>query len=40
MFFPFKTVQAIHQPLSRSKLVRAGEYAGGRKIGIERVNIQ
>jgi hypothetical protein len=27
----------IHQPLSRPKSIRAGEYAGGRKIGLERV---
>jgi hypothetical protein len=41
MFFSFKTVgslQVIHQPLSRPKQVSAGEYAVGRKIGLERVN--
>jgi hypothetical protein len=39
-FFSFKTVgylQVIHQPLSRPKKIRAGEYAGGRKNGLERV---
>jgi hypothetical protein len=35
MFFSFKT--ANHQPLSRPKEIRAGEYAVGRKIGLERV---
>jgi hypothetical protein len=42
MFFSFKTVgqlQVIHQPLYRPKQVRAGEYAVGRKIGLERVNM-
>jgi hypothetical protein len=42
MFFSFKTVgllQVIHQPLSRSKQIRAGEYAVGRKIGLERVKL-
>jgi hypothetical protein len=40
MFFSFKTVglQVIHQLLSRPKQIRAGEYAVGRKIGLERVN--
>jgi hypothetical protein len=41
MFFSFKTVgklQVIHQPLSLPKQIRAGEYAVGRKIGLERVN--
>jgi hypothetical protein len=40
MFFSFKTVgylQVIHQLLSRPKQIRAGEYAVGRKIGLERV---
>jgi hypothetical protein len=40
MISSFKTVgqlQVIHQPLSRSKQIRAGEYAVGRKIGLERV---
>jgi hypothetical protein len=27
----------IHQPLYRPKQIRAGEYAVGRKIGLERV---
>jgi hypothetical protein len=39
MFFSFKTVgelQVIHQPLYRPKQIRAGEYAVGRKIGLER----
>jgi hypothetical protein len=38
--FSFKTVgllQVIHQPLSRQKQIRAGEYAVGKKIGLERV---
>jgi hypothetical protein len=41
MFFSFKTVgqlQVIHQPLSSPKQIRAGKYAVGRKIGLERVN--
>jgi hypothetical protein len=41
MFLSFKTVgklQVIHQPLSRPKQIRAGEYVVGRKIGLERVN--
>jgi hypothetical protein len=29
----------IHQPLYRPKQIRAGEYAVGRKIGSERVNV-
>jgi hypothetical protein len=40
MFFSFKTVgqlQVIHQPLSRQKQIRAGEYAVERKTGLERV---
>jgi hypothetical protein len=40
MFFSFKTVallQVIHQPLYLPKQIRAGEYAVGRKIGLERV---
>jgi hypothetical protein len=40
MFFSFKTVgylQVIQQPLFRPKQIRAGEYAVGRKIGLERV---
>jgi hypothetical protein len=40
MFFSFKTVgklQVIHQPLSRPKQIRAGEYAVGTEIGLERV---
>jgi hypothetical protein len=40
VFFSFKTVgqlQVIHQHLSRSKQIRAGEYVVGRKIGLERV---
>jgi hypothetical protein len=43
MFFSFKTVgslQVIHQPLSRPKEIRAGEYVGGIKIGLERVKDQ
>jgi hypothetical protein len=39
-FFCFKTVgylQVTHQPLSRPKQIRAGEYADGRKIGLEGV---
>jgi hypothetical protein len=42
MVFSFKTVgylQVIHQPLSRPKQIRAGEYAVDRKIGLERVNV-
>jgi hypothetical protein len=42
MFFSFKTVgllQVIHQPLYHPKQIKAGEYAVGRKIGFERVNI-
>jgi hypothetical protein len=42
MFFSFKIVgslQVIHQPLSRPKQVRAGEYAVSKKIGLETVNI-
>jgi hypothetical protein len=42
MPFSFKTVgklQVIQQPLSCPKQVRAGEYAVGRKIGLERVKI-
>jgi hypothetical protein len=42
MFFSFKTVgqlQVIHQPLYRPKQIRAGEYAVGRKIGLERVKV-
>jgi hypothetical protein len=41
MFFSFKTVgklQVIHQSLHRPKQIRAGEYAVGRIIGLERVN--
>jgi hypothetical protein len=41
MFVSFKTVgqlQVIHQPLYRPKQIIAGEYAVGRKIGLERVN--
>jgi hypothetical protein len=41
MFFSFKTVgelQVIYQPLYRAEQIRAGEYAVGRKIGLERVN--
>jgi hypothetical protein len=40
MFFSFKTVgelQVIHQPLSRPKQIRAGEYVVVTKIGLERV---
>jgi hypothetical protein len=40
MFFSFKTVgqlQVIHQILYRPKQIRAGEYAIGIKIGLERV---
>jgi hypothetical protein len=39
MYFPFKTVgylQVIQQPISRPKQIRAGEYAVGRNIGLER----
>jgi hypothetical protein len=42
MFFSFKTVrllQVIHQPLYRPKQTSAGEYAVGRKIGLERVKL-
>jgi hypothetical protein len=42
MFFSFKAVgylQVIHQPLYRSKQIRAEEYAVGRKIGLERVKV-
>jgi hypothetical protein len=42
MYFSFKTVgqlQVIHQPLSRPKQIRAGEYAVGREIGLGRVNL-
>jgi hypothetical protein len=42
MFFSFKTVgylQVIYQPLSRPKQIRAGEYAVGRKIGLERIKL-
>jgi hypothetical protein len=38
MFFSFKTVS--RQPLSHPKQIRAGEYAGGRKISLERVKAQ
>jgi hypothetical protein len=37
MIFMFLALQVIHQPLFRLKEIRAGEYAGGRKIGLERV---
>jgi hypothetical protein len=40
MFFSFKTVgklQVIHQPIYRPKHIRGGEYAVGRKIGLESV---
>jgi hypothetical protein len=43
MCFSFKTVgylQVIHQPLSRPKRVRAEKDVVGRKIGLERVNVQ
>jgi hypothetical protein len=29
----------MHQPLSRPKSIRAGEYTGGRKIGLEKVKM-
>jgi hypothetical protein len=38
VLFSFKTVgylQVIHQPLYRPKQIRDGEYAVGRKIGLE-----
>jgi hypothetical protein len=41
IFSSFKTVgllQVIHQSLYRPKQIRAGVYAVGRKIGLERVN--
>jgi hypothetical protein len=31
--------KVIHQPLSRPKQMRAGQYAVGRKIGLERAKI-
>jgi hypothetical protein len=34
------SLQVTHQPLSRPKLIRAGEYVSGRKIGLERVKDQ
>jgi hypothetical protein len=40
MFFSFKNVeklQVIHQPLYRPKQIRAGEYAVGKNIGLQRV---
>jgi hypothetical protein len=33
-------MQVIHQPVSRPKYIRASEYAGGRKIGLEGVKVQ
>jgi hypothetical protein len=42
MFFSFKTVgklQVIHEPLYRPKQIRVGEYAVGRKIGLERLKV-
>jgi hypothetical protein len=42
MFSSFKTVgklQLIHQPLYCPKQIRAGEYAVGRKVGLERVKM-
>jgi hypothetical protein len=35
--FLFVELQVIHQPLYRQKQIRDGEYAVGRKIGLERV---
>jgi hypothetical protein len=32
-------LQVIHQPLHRPKQIRAGKYAVGRKIGLERVKM-
>jgi hypothetical protein len=43
MFFSFKTVgylQVIHQTLYYPKQIRAGDYAVGRKIGLERIKSQ
>jgi hypothetical protein len=39
MFFSFKTVDNYSNPPTfyRPKQIRAGEYAVGRKIGLERV---
>jgi hypothetical protein len=38
LFLNCRIITIIHQPLSRPKQIRAGEYAVGRKIGLERVN--